>query len=503
MSSLHRLEVKLLLALKDKEILSFIELESITDLPQASIAKGAFWLSSKGLAEIREKGRDFVRLGPLGLTFLKYGFPERRLLKFIISHKGEAKLNYIQKSSGIEAGEIDAAVGWASKKKWVKIARAGGEIVLKAEKEPELGPDEKLIQLISEKQVFWDSMPQNLEQGIQLLRRRPNAIILGKEVAKDLVITEEGMKSAKKIKEIEEVSQLTPNLIKSGKWRSIKLRKYDVTTPAAEIWPGKEQPYLHFLNDMKAKLVSLGFKEMEGSLVEPSFFNCDALYMPQDHPAREIHDMYFVKSPKYADLSAYKSFLDKVKKTHENGGNTGSKGWRYGYSTQEAKRLILRSQGTASSARMLMNKSLEIPGKYFSIARCYRPDVVDKTHLVEFNQIEGIVVGESLTFRDLLGVLEEFAVEIAKADKVRFRPDYFPFTEPSVELAAYKEGLGWMEFGGAGMFRPEMTSPLGINVPVIAWGLGVDRLFMTKAKINDIRQLFTQDLEWLRRKELM
>jgi phenylalanyl-tRNA synthetase alpha chain len=149
---------------------------------------------------------------------------------------------------------------------------------------------------------------------------------------------------------------------------------------------------------------------------------------------------------------------------------------------------------------MLVSPELEVPGKYFSLARCYRPDVVDRTHLTEFIQVEGIVVGASLTFRDLLGILKRFALEIANADQVRFKPDYFPFTEPSVELSAYKEGLGWMEFGGAGIFRPEVTLPLGITVPVIAWGLGVERLFMMKAGISDIRNLFSQDLDWLRRR---
>lgn len=191
-----------------------------------------------------------------------------------------------------------------------------------------------------------------------------------------------------------------------------------------------------------------------------------------------------------------------MKKTHEDGWKTGSSGWGYKYSTKEAKRLILRGHGTCLSARTLLSKNLEIPGRYFSIARCYRPEVLDKTHLTEFNQVEGIVVDENLTLRDLLGVLEKFAVEIAGADEVKFKPDYFPFTEPSVELNAYKKGYGWIEFGGSGIFRPEVTLPLGIKVPVLAWGLGIDRLFMMKANIDDIRQIFSQDLDWIRKKQV-
>jgi phenylalanyl-tRNA synthetase alpha chain len=242
---------------------------------------------------------------------------------------------------------------------------------------------------------------------------------------------------------------------------------------------------------------------MTGPIVETMFFNCDALYMPQDHPAREVHDIYLVKSPEYGDPAPFAKYLDNVKKTHENGWKTGSTGWRTPYSKAEASRLVLRSHGTAESARTLVSRDLQIPGKYFSIARCFRPDKVDRTHLTEFNQVEGIVVGEDLTLRDLLGVLERFAVDIAGADKVKFNPDYFPFTEPSVELQAYKEGVGWFEFGGSGIFRPELTIPLGIKVPVIAWGLGVERLFMMKAGIDDMRTLFSQDLNWLRKQELV
>jgi phenylalanyl-tRNA synthetase alpha chain len=249
---------------------------------------------------------------------------------------------------------------------------------------------------------------------------------------------------------------------------------------------------------VKRKLVALGFREALGPLVETAFINCDCLYMPQDHPAREIHDLYYLKDPSRAILEEYGSLVDRVAQTHENGWKTGSTGWRYKFSRDEASKLILRSHGTALSVRTMLSKDLQIPGKYFAIARCFRPDMVDKTHLTEFNQAEGIVLDPSLNLRNLLGILEMFAKEVAGADKVRFKPDYFPFTEPSVELQAYREGFGWMEFGGSGIFRPEVTEPLGVKESVLAWGLGIDRLYMMSRRIQDIRQLFTSDLEWIR-----
>jgi phenylalanyl-tRNA synthetase alpha chain len=241
---------------------------------------------------------------------------------------------------------------------------------------------------------------------------------------------------------------------------------------------------------------------MTGTAVETSFFNFDALFVPQDHPAREESDIYYVKDPAFGDISQHAEAVEHVRETHENGWTTGSTGWGYKYSLLNAQRLILRGHGTCLSARTLEAKKFQVPSKHFSIARVYRPELIDRTHLSEFNQVEGIIVDENLTLKDLLGVLGKFATEIAGADKVRFKPDYFPFTEPSVELSAYREGYGWVEFGGSGIFRPEVTLPLGVKEPVIAWGLGVDRLFMMRAGLEDIRMIFSQDLDWLRRKEV-
>ena len=161
------------------------------------------------------------------------------------------------------------------------------------------------------------------------------------------------------------------------------------------------------------------------------------------------------KTRSAATSTKHAKALEHVKETHENGWKTGSTGWGYKYSLEAAQRLILRGHGTCLSARTLESGKFEVPSKHFSIARVYRPEITDKTHLSEFNQVEGIVIDKNLNLKDLLGVLGKFAMEIAGADKVRFKPDYFPFTEPSVELSAYKEGYGWIEFGGSGIFRPK------------------------------------------------
>ena len=190
-----------------------------------------------------------------------------------------------------------------------------------------------------------------------------------------------------------------------------------------------------------------------------------------------------------------------MKQAHERGWKTGSTGWGYAFDPMRTRRLILRSQGTAVSARTLAKKP-NIPGKYFSIARCFRYDQVDATHAPDFYQIEGIVLGKDINFRTLLGLLHLFAREVAQAQESKFLPAYFPFTEPSVELHVRHPRLGWMELGGAGLFRPEVTQPLGVDVPVIAWGLGLDRMAMVALEIHDIRNLFSADLEMIRSKRV-
>ncbi|MEM2104647.1 MAG: phenylalanine--tRNA ligase subunit alpha [Candidatus Bathyarchaeia archaeon] len=481
------------------------QVASESSLSKAAVMRAALTLKEKNLVEIVETKQTVLRLNDEGKLYAVKGLPERRILDILLK-EAQIPISEVSKRAEIPLSHVPIALGWLVRKKWALIDKCEGKVKAQPTvKNVPFGSDEKLLQILKENEaVAIEDLTQELREAVEILEKR-NLIRTEEKTKRLIKITEAGKAIVKKRLKIavEEVTQLTPELIISGKWRGKKLQKYNIQAPVAKTWPGKKHPYLQFLDEVKEKLVTLGFKEMTGPTVEASFFNFDALYMPQDHPAREIFGIYFVKTPKYGNLTAYETALKNVKSTHENGWKTGSTGWRYKYSIKEAGRLILRGHGTCQSARTLLRKDLEVPGRYFSIIRCYRPEVVDKTHLTEFNQVEGIVVDKDLTLRDLLGVLEKFAIEIAGADAVKFKPDYFPFTEPSVELSAYKKGYGWVEFGGSGIFRPEVTLPLGVNVPVIAWGLGIDRLYMLKVGIDDIRLIFTQDLDWIRRKEVI
>jgi phenylalanyl-tRNA synthetase alpha chain len=483
---------------------SFDELVTGSGQESAAVTRGLTSLVDKQLVNVRETEQITLRLTDEGALYAKHGLPERRIIQAVLDLGGEATLEQASRRANIQPQMASIALGWIKVAKWCEVASHLQKIVLRVAGVPDKTDAERLLDLLAAKpEVSLNDIPRDLRNEVEILRRR-RLVESRKHTRRYVELSSQGWKALEEGIDVPaEVSDLTPEFLVSGQWRNVTFRRYNISAPVAPSWPGKKQPYREFLDELKKKLVNLGFMEMVGPTVELMFFNCDALFMPQDHPAREIHDLYFIKTEQRGELGENAAYLDSVAKTHENGWKTGSTGWGYSYSRDEAFKLVLRSQGTDESARTLVNKNLKVPGKYYSVARCFRPDQVDRTHLTEFNQVEGIVVGAGLSLRDLLGVLERFAVEIAGAEKVRFRPDYFPFTEPSVELQAYKKGYGWLEFGGSGIFRPEVTRPLGVNVPVLAWGIGADRLYMMRAGVEDIRLLFAQDLDWMRKQKAL
>jgi phenylalanyl-tRNA synthetase alpha chain len=401
------------------------------------------------------------RLTKEGALYLEKGLPEVRLANFLWE-KGSADFD----SAKNNVENFAVAIDWAKKNGWIKVE----EGKLKPVKKPSDYP-------------LSDAL-ERLGRGESVDEQLANTLLHRKLVEE----AKEGLKErAAKMSGLE-VTHLTPELIASGAWREVRFKPYNVGVVGEKSVPGKRQPYGRFLRQVKRKLVALGFREATGPLVETEFWNFDALFQPQMHPARDWTDTYQLKEPKSGNLP-HKDIAERVRKAHE-------RSWKYPWNPVKAAQLMPRAHTTAVSARML--PKAEIPGKYFTIGRCFRPDVLDATHLIEFNQVEGIVLDPSLTFRNLLGVLQMFAREIAGAEEVRFMPDYYPFTEPSVQMSAKHPELGWVEFGGAGIFREELTAALGVTVPVIAWGIGIDRLAMFKLGIKDIRYLFATDLKWLR-----
>lgn len=506
--SLHPLESKVLTALVDcpSAGVSLDGIARATQLEASQLSMALEWLLAKALVRVQsESTTSWVSLSKAGEGYGEQGAPAVRIYETIVSAKYRGEDLTIQGLGarlGLAPSDISGVIGALKKEKVILIVQ-GGYIQWEGLESPTVSAIKTLMDdLRPGAKEFTSLSPQAqvVARQYSVGRGSPNEPFkLDEKVARSYALTEEGLLAAEHLRQAgvaEEVAQLTPELLKDGSWRDKRFRKYTISLRPPRIAPGKRHAYRQFLDSVKRKLVSMGFQEMRGELVETEFWGMDALYMPQFHPARDIHDVYFVKEPSHAK-QIDQPFLSRVHAAHRNGGKTGSTGWGYPFDETRAKRLILRSQGTAVSAHCLAGGP-HIPGKYFSIARCFRYDQVDATHATDFFQIEGVVLGSDINFRTLLGLLNLFAREVAQAKDSKFMPAYFPFTEPSVELHVRHPKLGWMELGGAGLFRPEVTSPLGVSVPVIAWGLGLDRMAMVALGIHDIRDLFTGDLDLIR-----
>lgn len=412
-----------------------------------------------------------------GEDYLKNGLPEKNLVILLDSLPTKsAKLGKIV----TRVKNFPIALKWALEKGW--IMKKGDDLILlksPAEIEEEVG-----LERVSKGRSV-DEKTLNVLVGRNLVQR----------ITETYKKTEESL-----IKSGNVIDELTHDIVLTGLWKGKKFKPINVEVVRKKMdktktAPGKKQPYNDFMMQVRKKLVQMGFIEMVGPMVETEFWNFDALFCPQNHTARDWASNYSLKYPKYGDIP--KDIAKKVKAAHENGFKTGSTGWQYKWSAKKASQLMPRSHDTAITPRY-MAKGVKIPGRYFNIARCYRPDVIDATHGVEFIHTGGIVVAKDLNFKHLLGLLKEFAYEVAGAKEVKFVSSYFPFTEPSCEIVIKHPHLGWVEGAGAGIFRPELTEPLGVKAPVIAWGFGIDRLAMHALKINDIRELFSRNLEWLR-----
>lgn len=290
-----------------------------------------------------------------------------------------------------------------------------------------------------------------------------------------------------------QATDLTCEMIKTGSWMSEQFKKYNYNACGSNIPSGNLHPLLKVREEFRQIFLQMGFEEMPTNrFVESSFWNFDALFQPQQHPARDAHDTFFLKNPEFAN-SLPKDYMRATREIHENGG-FGSTGYQCKWEEKEALKNIMRTHTTAISSQMLYNLAKESvfkPAKYFSIDRVYRNETLDATHLAEFHQIEGLIVDHDLTLGDLIGTLKAFFSRLG-IEKLRFKPAYNPYTEPSMEIFAYHPGLKrWIELGNSGIFRPEMLRPMGFDerVRVIAWGLSLERPTMIKYGLSNIREL--------------
>ncbi|BDA43266.1 Phenylalanine-tRNA ligase alpha subunit [Coccomyxa sp. Obi] len=402
----------------------------------------------------------------------------------------EAQVHAAVPPEGIPMKDLQAKLGPIAKvgfsqakmQNWIRIDKSGGEQMIVREVETVEDRTQSILKRISEGQEVDKS-------DAEALKKRK----LVKPEAWKTYALKKGPKFA--LEKKKPATELTHEMLQKGTWRDANFKAYNFNALGQPTNGGHLHPLLKVRTQIRKAFTSMGFEEMPtNNYVESSFWNFDALFQPQQHPARDAHDTFFLTNPAATPLSKQpQDYVKRVRDIHENGG-FGSIGYGSHWKESEAEKNLLRTHTTAVSSRMLYKLAQEgfRPAKYFSIDRVFRNEAIDRTHLAEFHQIEGVVCDRGLTLGDLIGTLHLFFSRLG-LPKLRFKPAYNPYTEPSMEIFSYSEQLGkWVEVGNSGMFRPEMLRPMGLpeDVNVIAWGLGLERPTMILYGIDNIRDLF-------------
>eukprot|EP00891_Asterochloris_glomerata_P003117 jgi/Astpho2/3117/e_gw1.00051.34.1_t len=432
-------------------------------------------LLAADMVEAQEHKCSKLSLTEEGAQYAENGMPEAQILHRV-AQAGAAGIpqDELQQSLGPIA---KIGLGQALKRKLLSLDKGSGKPVLKMQ-------DEGKAALL------------HIQQGQEVPKATADDLRKRKLVAVSTWTSYSIAKGPKfALQRRKQHTDLTFEMLQSGSWQDADFKPYNFQALGLNLQGGHLHPLMKVRTQFRKIFVAMGFEEMPtNNYVESCFWNFDALFQPQQHPARDAHDTFFLTNPARTPAERFpQDYLQRVRAVHEQGGY-GSTGYRYSWKVAEAEKNVLRTHTTAVSSRMLYKLAQEgfRPAKYFSIDRVFRNEAVDRTHLAEFHQIEGLVCDKGLTLANLIGTLHQFFQRLG-LKKLRFKPAYNPYTEPSMEIFSYSEELGkWIEVGNSGMFRPEMLQPMGLpeDVNVIAWGLSLERPTMILYGIDNIRDLF-------------
>ena len=459
---LHDIEKKIIDSLQKKSDQTPEQLSESTELSIDQIRRGIEWLRLKEFAKVNESSRVTISLGKNGIDSFKNGLPERKLMDLI----KDGSKSFEQVRETLSGAGFNAAIANAKKNGWVKIEKTDSGSTISTKEKPVETPEEKLISLIADKSIPEEQIENKL--ALKFLLQRPDYVIQNTEKSKTISLTEKAL-------------QIDTSLSDAG--------AIDVEADAALVYAARTHPLKDTIDEIREIFVKLGFSEIQGTLTQSSFWNFDALFTPQDHPARELQDTFYIENQK-SEKHATPTQIKQVSKSH-------SQNWHYDWKLSESQKMVLRTHTTCVTIKYLAEQKPD-EARIFSLGRVFRNEKVSYKHLVEFNQIEGIVIGNNTTLRDLMGIQKEFYKQLGLT-KIKFWPTFFPYTEPSLQTMVYNEKLGkWIELFGMGIFRPEVTKPLGKDKPVLAWGGGIERIAMLKYELNDVREFYNNNLNWLR-----
>lgn len=486
-------ERRMLRAMQLSEASRSWDLEGILaacDWSDQAVAVGAgHGLQNHGLVEVAEETLREIRLDVAGEQAVENGLLEARLWAWMQTEEA-ATMQGLQAS--FERHEAGPGVGLL---KQLGVEISGGQLVAA---EPDT-----IANTIAQRTAFMASLPLDAaDADASMLKHfsgRKGLIQSVETTVRRWRLTAEGEAvSPDDLQETMVITDITPELLQGDEWKTATFRSFDVSLEATTPRTGRSHPMQALIERIRAIFLEMGFSELVDDYVQSAGWNMDALFIPQDHPAREMQDTFYLDQPASMDLD--EDVMQAWKAIHEHGGDTGSTGWGGSYSTEVSKRPLLRTHTTVNTIQYLARHPKEAC-RVFSVDRVFRKEAIDRTHLPEFHQIEGIIMEEGANLQMLVTTLKTFYAKMGYPE-VRVRPAYFPYTEPSLEIEVKWRGK-WLELGGAGIFRPEVTEPLGITSPVLAWGMGLERLAMLVLGLDDIRQLYISDLEWLRNQPIL
>ncbi|WP_435177560.1 phenylalanine--tRNA ligase subunit alpha [Halorussus sp. AFM4] len=497
-------QVAVLQAASANEAQTIDQLAAETDLKPETITGAAFELESAGLVEVAESADETVTLTDEAREYLADGLPEVRLYEAALDAGADdepAEMGRVIGQSGLEGPQVDIALSNYARKGYGAIE--GGEITADPDADPASDAEADALAALD----AGESTDALDEAVLEQLERR-GLVEVAESTVRSVTLTDEGVTALMEgVEAAETVGQLTPELLTSGEWRDVEFAEYNVEADAERIDGGKTHILRQTANRVKDVLVGMGFEEMEGPHADAEFWINDALFMPQDHPARTHWDQFALENPRKID-ELPDDLVERVKGAHREGVGEDGEGYHSPWTEEVAAGIDLRGHTTSLSMRYLSGREvgeLEPPQRFFSVEKVYRNDTLDPTHLLEFFQIEGWVMAEDLSVRDLMGTFEEFYAQFGITD-IEFKPHYNPYTEPSFELFGTHPTTGEMvEIGNSGMFREEVLDPLGVDCDVMAWGLALERLLMLMYGFEDIRDVHgtLADLDLLRETEVL
>jgi len=460
------------------------------DWKDQAVAVGAgHGLTNHGLVTTTEHVSQTVKLAPEGIKAVAEGLLEHRLWAWIES-ADDASMAALQTS--FERHEAGPGVGL--------LKRLGVQL---NQGKFEAEHPSQVTAAIAQRTAFIASLPCSVEESdsdmLELFKSRRGLIEVIEHTTRTWTMTEQGRSvEGKQLEEKVAVAEITAELLQSEDWKNAEYRAFDVTLESSTPRTGRSHPMQALIERVRAIFLEMGFSELVDDYVQTAGWNMDALFIPQDHPAREMQDTFYLDNP--AAISLPDDLVKAWSDIHEHGGQTGSVGWGGAFSKATSEKGLLRTHTTVNTIQYLAKHPNEAC-RVFSVDRVFRKEAIDRTHLPEFHQIEGIIMEEGANLQMLVATLKTFYAKMGYPE-VRVRPAYFPYTEPSLEIEVKWRGK-WLELGGAGIFRPEVTEPLGITTPVLAWGMGLERLAMLVLGLDDIRQLYISDLEWLRNQPIL